>query len=419
MKSHFLLLLPIFLSVADAAEDTSKKTEAGVLSINDTIAAVLIGPTPDTPWALLAKANPQARDALVKIITDNTLRGCHPNAIRMLGYVGEDADVALLKTIIEVQPEGVLSVESQSILSSVFDSIGILCRRDVDRANNLVKELASVAYWRNRKYSWYSEEILDKKPERRMESLSRFLYGYRLANSDKLVEVLASILRQIDDPQTKAYIQTAADPERLKTVCNKVIDIEKMPVSEDLREIIATVSKNKSEGIARLTAKDSENRQEAMTIISVMEEAMKEYSLLQQHIANENYAGLQYSLLDNGRQIDAEKLHKRWPEYEKDLGVEKKIFSLLQKTDIKCIGYRIDRVQGFAVPEAIRENHDHVAVIKIKEDVIVSFKLNGSGEIGSELFARQKGSLTVADDGTLIVYLMRIDGKWYWNPFGW
>jgi hypothetical protein len=32
---------------------------------------------------------------------------------------------------------------------------------------------------------------------------------------------------------------------------------------------------------------------------------------------------------------------------------------------------------------------------------------------------RPSKSPTQAEDGSLIVYMKRIDGKWYWQPFGW
>ena len=45
--------------------------------------------------------------------------------------------------------------------------------------------------------------------------------------------------------------------------------------------------------------------------------------------------------------------------------------------------------------------------------------MSDSQEIGNVLFRRQRGSITVAKDGTLIVLMKKIDGQWYWNPFGW
>ena len=50
---------------------------------------------------------------------------------------------------------------------------------------------------------------------------------------------------------------------------------------------------------------------------------------------------------------------------------------------------------------------------------MLTFQLKGSREVEQELFQTHRGSHTVADDGTLIVMMKKIDGKWYWNPFGW
>ena len=52
-------------------------------------------------------------------------------------------------------------------------------------------------------------------------------------------------------------------------------------------------------------------------------------------------------------------------------------------------------------------------------DVTIIYRLVGSQDVVGALLRGKKGSLTVAENGTLIVVMKKIGGKWYWNPFGW
>ena len=59
------------------------------------------------------------------------------------------------------------------------------------------------------------------------------------------------------------------------------------------------------------------------------------------------------------------------------------------------------------------------------EQISVTFQLSDSAEVGRVLLRHRKAphaerrSMTVAKDASLIVVMKKINGKWYWNPFGW
>ena len=101
----------------------------------------------------------------------------------------------------------------------------------------------------------------------------------------------------------------------------------------------------------------------------------------------------------------------------RDLQREQQVFESLTGVEPEPGDYKVSRDAFYEFP-SIDEEGTPVGVSK-KETVTVTFRLKGSAEVGRVLFPRNRGSLTVARDGTLIVVMKKIDGKWYWNPFGW
>ncbi len=59
----------------------------------------------------------------------------------------------------------------------------------------------------------------------------------------------------------------------------------------------------------------------------------------------------------------------------------------------------------------------------LKEDVTLFFVIPGSREAytswGRRIGGHREGESTLTDDDELRVFLRRLNGVWYWNPFGW
>ena len=54
-----------------------------------------------------------------------------------------------------------------------------------------------------------------------------------------------------------------------------------------------------------------------------------------------------------------------------------------------------------------------------KESFTVRYELSETAELGRRLRVDHGGFSTVAPNGNLIVLMKRMDGVWFWNPFGW
>ncbi|NQT51627.1 hypothetical protein HQ576_06245, partial [bacterium] len=82
-----------------------------------------------------------------------------------------------------------------------------------------------------------------------------------------------------------------------------------------------------------------------------------------------------------------------------------------------AVGFQVERRVTYGLP-TVPEAEGKLAASRA-EEVTVTWRLSGSAEVGRVLFPRPHDHLTIAQDGTLIVYMKKIDGRWYWNPFGW
>ena len=59
-------------------------------------------------------------------------------------------------------------------------------------------------------------------------------------------------------------------------------------------------------------------------------------------------------------------------------------------------------------------------IVKGYETADVTFMIRYTGDISKKYIPRVPDDTTIDDEtGNLKVYMKRINGKWYWNPFGW
>ena len=149
----------------------------------------------------------------------------------------------------------------------------------------------------------------------------------------------------------------------------------------------------------------------------IAKEARHEYEKLKSGVVQGDFEALVPNLLDNGRVVDQAEAKRLWAEFSRGLQHEQQVFESL--ADVKTVpsDYKVDRAVSYQFPSLDKEGHA-VGATKT-EGITVSFRLDGSSEVGTVLFRRLRGSATVAEDGTLIVVMKKIEGKWYWNPFGW
>lgn len=51
--------------------------------------------------------------------------------------------------------------------------------------------------------------------------------------------------------------------------------------------------------------------------------------------------------------------------------------------------------------------------------VVIKIPCLGSGEVKNCHLARHHETRTTDSQGQLVIYMIKQDGQWFWNPFGW
>lgn len=388
-------------------------------TVKETIAASLILPEKGWPWHLYAKANPGARQALYGILNDNAMRKYHAGALRTLGYIGNDEDARLIEQVL-ARYKGALEGPDSRAGMAVFDALGVMARGS-EQARTSLKAMTQMGYWEAKGLQWDTETVLKKRPDRRFEVVVRPLGGYALANTGDLPDVVESVRKAIDDEKIVAQLfGERLDAAELTKRAQNVLADENRPVSVEDRRAIESVCKqfpalvepnaSLAKGSVELTA------EERASVDRTIEEALAAYMNTRASIMDGKQAGLAPTLLDNGQPLDAKKYERLRAEYEKDLAREAEVFNLLDQRGSKPMDFIVRRettYQAEATPSG------STGAIAKSEIISVTFRLSNSSAVGDVLFPRNKGSLTVSKDGTLIAVMKKIGGNWYWNPFGW
>ena len=383
------------------------------LTVEQTLGAVFIRYEEGAPWNLFANANRDAKPALYRILANPGSAEHHPNAWRILGYIGDTADAEKMEQAVLERYSGVLTAREAGAVQAIFAGLGLMCRRDVQQAGDIIDRMCDVDYWRNVEFRWRPERS-GVAPGFEYECISNVLNGYRLSRKADLKDKVASVVSKIGDPERRRYMEWRIDPARLTEAAEATWQAEKQPVSAGLRKAAVAVYRKQ----ASIVAEEGElSEVEQAFIRETTREADDEFEKMKSAVIKGDYDALLNHLLDDGRIIDEKRLKRSWPEYEKDLARERQLFNLLADSEPSLRDYKVEKVSSYEFP-SLDEEGAPVGATKV-EPVSVSWRLEGSGEVGNVFFRRQKGSLTVARDGSLIVVMKKIDGRWYWNPFGW
>jgi len=168
-------------------------------------------------------------------------------------------------------------------------------------------------------------------------------------------------------------------------------------------------------------------------LIDSVNEAMTAYIQITSMIIDGNYDPLEIPVLDNNKLIPLEKRQRTKDELVEALDFEKKILQdILQanlndygdfriKLEFKAtLGNFVPAVNGIRGNKAIEaEVGTRPVEVKGYETATGTFVIRDAAKIYKKHASRKSGSDSIDRAGNLHVYMKRINGKWYWNPFGW
>jgi len=412
-----LVCAQLVLPAAIAAETKSSVKERWQLSVEETIGAVFLGLfTEGGEWTLCSRANPGARAVLWGILGDKGQEMYHGRgrAFRMMGYIGGPDDVAKLAAALP--KSGRMNREFyRGEVTGIFQALGLMSRRGIGEADTMVERMAKPEFWKGRELKWYGDDVLGKYPYLELETRYKLLEGYALSESAKVAELSKLITDAIEDPETRKRARERLG--RLPGLARGVRGEENARVPRQLRKELGDLYRRSVPILAHLLPSSLDD-EEAAFIRSVLKEAEAELARIRHEVANEKFDALKGRLLERGEIISAKDYAQLWPEYRSDLRVAQPAFKALGQLRSRGRDYTVQHLFVYEFPAKPSGAGEKIPGTK-REEVSVSFALNDSAEIGRVLFPQARGSLTVAKDGTLVVFMKRVDGKWYWQPFGW
>lgn len=414
-----ITLVSLFHHVPTVAAEPGTDV-AEVLSVEETLGAVLVRPEEGLPWNMYRHANKDAKNALFRLLANKKAEEYRPGILRVLAYIGDGSEVDKVQDAVFHGLSGLLTQHQRQSMIALFQALGIMSGRGIQEAETALKRMASLSYWERTKFRTRpaSKEIKSKPGfEHQHEAVAWVLAGYGLSGKRDLAELCTSVLTRIEDPSTTKYMEWRIDPVRLAASVKNLRLAEKQPISAEERRLMAAAYQKHASLFAKAPEKKPRLAEtDAGFIRKTIEEARQEFGKMRSNVVNSNFKALSGHLLDNGKVLDKKRTKRLWAEYENDLRREQQVFTSLAQIESTPRDYEVRCLVTYQFP-TIAEKRE-IAATKT-EEVWVSFRLSGTNEIGNVLFRRLKGSLTIARDGSLIVVMKKMDGQWYWNPFGW
>lgn len=212
--------------------------EVAPLSIQETLGAVFIrGHEGPAAWNVYRLANKDAKAAVWKVLRNKRLVQYHYQALFILGYIGDNNDAAELEKLIRSRFQDVLPAEEQPVLAASFTSLGLMSRRNVKKADDILEKMMDVDYWKPRRFWWRAKTaVLELPPE--YETLVHVVRGYATSEEADLDEKIAGILKDINDPMIRQEMEFRISPKTMRSLARQVTRAERKSIDLELRRAL-------------------------------------------------------------------------------------------------------------------------------------------------------------------------------------
>lgn len=394
--------------------DTSKWTDR-MLTVEETVGLLSHYPGDE----LDRNANPAAKDTLYRLLESDAL----PYRSRiwdLIGFIGEREDIQRVESWFKART-GVLSLEERTIGRSAINSLAIMGVRGVDGAVEKLRAMADADYWRQMPFEWYEEKEVARVPAWGYEGVWLSVMAYASTEAEGLDEVVRRAMASAEKGSALAGMADAARKTRRAARKWDRIKWAKGPRPKVNPELHAC-SEDRYWAVIHphLVAMEAEGHPTRELLDrdkagEVIRQAMAAY--YQTHLMI-NTKFLNSQILRGRLLVDGQLIPP-----ERRLEMRPHVSSLFRDPRLNVLE---------ASPGAFRLTYDSTwymgtlwdgqsekTVGPAEEDITVTFALPNTRELGRYYFPDKLGTRTIAPDGTLIVYMRKIDGRWYWNPFGW
>ena len=244
--------LAVLVSVTSAYAQGTDETK---LSVEETLGAVRFLTETDGFVHILAHANPGALCELRALRDDPHLERDHQhNVFLMLGYIGTKDDVPELEKIIHERHVGKNDSDNSAALA-IFEALGILSRRNIKEADDLLSRMATQAYWRKHPLKWMAPNAPVKYTNEDV-SVVRVISAWSLFREAKdLQKVIVSASKSSSTPEGAKHLSEMLNPTVMDRRRISFHKAEQSPIlaneRKDLRELRREMVTGKTDPPAR------------------------------------------------------------------------------------------------------------------------------------------------------------------------
>ena len=387
-----------------------------LVPIRNTDVVVVNGKRSEPPSPLLVRAaNKEARGALYRILAKEALRDYHAGALSVLGHVGDAKDAANIVEIIK-NFTGTLNPSSQNAMAAGMYALGVMASRGIPEAEQALLDMCRPAYWRARSCRWFADETLREQPELRYFPVRQAIFAYGVTTGKRPDALIVAALDDSNDLPADARTRFGGQldrkgieslrQDRERAASRPITDADLVALDRIYERDKAILSGNE-EGVSA---------EEAAFLATTVTEALAAFATMQESIVTGQMDTLKNNVLDDGEIPEAGRIERLWNEMQRDLKREEVVFAALAEHTSVPAAFAVQRIATYTFAGVPIDGP--IKATKT-EAISVTAKMTNSAEIGNALFKQRRNNLTVDKDGTLLLVMKKIDGKWYWNPFGW
>jgi len=395
------------------------------LTVDQTVGAVF---QPHAVCYAFKLGQPDAKATVYRILANERLVDYHENALFLLAFLGEGEDAKHLAQRV-TSISGHVSGKA-GMVQTVFQCLGIMSGRRIDDATRILDQMLTYEYWEKYNLQWFvppQEDAFSNADN----TIRLVFHGYLFSRRQDHGERIQDVLSQITNQRRRRAMEECLSPTRiapwLQAIPKMRLD-DKMPVLESERKkYVSSWNLNhanplpipvapdvRKRGVGSLNSGDTDANEasasgretpmpDEASQTQLAKLARLQFDEIRERVAKGEFAAIRAKLLDGGRLMDADEIRMDDAEFIKGLQLEQRILESLGDIELTFLDAKWLQ-EGKPSPSG---------------DAEVRFKVVDSANIRKQAFRGGGSDLTVAADGSLMVLMKRIKGKWYWNPFGW
>lgn len=362
------------------------------------------------PYEQAAKFGASEVPALLNILSDQKQQEYWRNAVFLLGVIGDERAFAPLVKLVEDQ-RGEINPLARRAASYVPFALGHLAGNGSENALNYLLESATPECW-EKKLAWtYGGK---KAGDLFAEDFAKAaLMGLGISAQPKALEFLGGIFNSATSPSVLKItadeaIRLAADIRafgRRAVFTRQWSSRDQKDVSPAQPMVTPGLS---TVGSAKLPDFNPETAQ-LQDLLRLQNQAVAAYESIRETFLKKNYEALATQLAVKGQPI----LENGDADVEKREAVIRELKSRNEKFETTKQLLREAEQLG-------QQAWGQMRLTILRDDLMqVVVPIERSQAITAHHGIRKSSDDTVDNDGRLRIYLIRKNGRWYWNPFGW